>query len=394
MSLKLKLALFSVLVSTLIHGYLTSHYYPLHYGLGSENAFCNLSATFNCDAVSASSFSNFLGIPLSVWGLSANLILLFSLFVYSMGLSDSPALWGRFSFLMILVNATASVVMAAISFTMMTQYCILCIGLYLLAFLTLGLTWKDFSSQFFKNIFADLGLWLREKRIFAGCLVALPLMAFLLHQVAMANFGAKDLERNIQALVSEWKARSPVEFPENPSLLYQAENEVMKIVEFADFRCGHCKNAAPSLHAFKSSHKGVSFAFYSFPLDGQCNSAIPNGDGLSCRLAKATFCANAQDFGWQMHDLIFEHQSILSSLSTTPSVDEKLRQLTAGQALNWDQLSQCMDAASTHAEIQAQAEAGVRAKVRGTPSVFVNGRRLDRGQNLPVLRAVYKELTQ
>ena len=40
--------------------------------------------------------------------------------------------------------------------------------------------------------------------------------------------------------------------------------------------------------------------------------------------------------------------------------------------------------------VASQAKAGLESKIRGTPTFFVNGKKLSRGQFIPVLKAVYE----
>jgi protein-disulfide isomerase len=51
-----------------------------------------------------------------------------------------------------------------------------------------------------------------------------------------------------------------------------------------------------------------------------------------------------------------------------------------------------MDSAETHDLIKAQASLGIAARVEGTPTIYVNGKKLPRGQLIPVLERVYQSL--
>ena len=75
MKRRIQIALMGTLLSVLAHLYLTLHYYPLKFGFAAGQSICNLNAKFDCDAVSTSVYSAFLGIPLSVWGAAFNAVL-------------------------------------------------------------------------------------------------------------------------------------------------------------------------------------------------------------------------------------------------------------------------------------------------------------------------------
>ena len=73
-------------------------------------------------------------------------------------------------------------------------------------------------------------------------------------------------------------------------------------------------------------------------------------------------------------------------------VDEKLKPLAVQVGLDWSPLVLCMEEVATQDAIVAQAKAGNQAGVTGTPTIFVNGRKLPYGQILPVLEKVYQTL--
>jgi protein-disulfide isomerase len=51
-----------------------------------------------------------------------------------------------------------------------------------------------------------------------------------------------------------------------------------------------------------------------------------------------------------------------------------------------------MESPESMALIRQMAEEGKNSKIEGTPTIFVNNRKLDRGQILPVLQAVYEQI--
>ena len=59
---------------------------------------------------------------------------------------------------------------------------------------------------------------------------------------------------------------------------------------------------------------------------------------------------------------------------------------------NKEDLEKCVNSKETHRVIAQQKKLGVQIGVKGTPAIYVNGRRLSGGQNLPLLKAAYSEL--
>src|SRR5438874_2285036 len=70
-----KITLLGAALSVVISLYLAYHYYPIKFGFSSGPSVCSINATFDCDAVAASSYSAFLGIPMALWGAAANLMI-------------------------------------------------------------------------------------------------------------------------------------------------------------------------------------------------------------------------------------------------------------------------------------------------------------------------------
>lgn len=384
-------AMIGTALAILVHSYLSYHYYLLKFGESSRSV-CNLNATFDCDSVAASPYSSFLSIPLALWGAMTNLALLI-LLGGSYLLGEQGIALKRQAFLLAIWVALMSLIMGTISFTRMNTYCLFCMSAYILSFFTLAMAWlaqTELSSHLLKWDLRSLFGKSRGILILYACV---PVGAWLVDGMALKNFQADVFPRLTQSSLGEWQANPVQKFDLNEhSYLTMGpppEKAVMNIVEFADFRCSHCRDAAPKLHAFVHSHPDVRLTFQSFPLDGQCNPKIPNSSGISCRLAKAVYCAVPTGHGWQLHDAIFEKQEVFTNVE---SVDAELKGMCDQLKIDWAQLEKCMSSDETHQEIMAQAKRGDDAGVQGTPTIYVNGRYLPGGQLLPILDALYRQL--
>ena len=144
-------------------------------------------------------------------------------------------------------------------------------------------------------------------------------------------------------------------------------NAPMKIMVFSDFQCPYCSKVAPILEKVrKRLGWKVSIGFKHFPL-----SFHP----LARPAAQAAICAQEQGKFWEYHDAIFESQE-----SWTPSVFEetakrlKLNVTAFGSCLN--------DTARLNAIIDKDVREGEAADVGGTPSIYINGRKMDAGGGL------------
>jgi protein-disulfide isomerase len=210
-------------------------------------------------------------------------------------------------------------------------------------------------------------------------LLSIPVLAYLLHQIFMQNLGLAEIGRMVSESIQEWEAAPKFDFVAKPTLSIGPTQDAaaLTLVEFADFRCGHCKRASYSLHAFVKSHPDVRFEFYSWPLDGACNDKIESASGISCRLAATVYCAEKEGKGWETHDALFSLQDEINRLSTVTEVDLVLSKQMPALGLNWERMQNCLNDVATSDAVKAQAKQGSLVNVMGTPTLFANGKRIN-----------------
>ena len=132
------------------------------------------------------------------------------------------------------------------------------------------------------------------------------------------------------------------------------------------------------MRAFLSRFPDTQLKFYAYPLDGTCNPAVKFvRSGLSCQLSQALICAQEQEKGWPLHDFIFQEQKLFLKNQgnvdkTKVLVDEMIVQI----GLDKEQFEICMEDPSSLQKVKQSALAGQAARVQGTPSFFVNGKKL------------------
>ena len=132
------------------------------------------------------------------------------------------------------------------------------------------------------------------------------------------------------------------------------------IVEFADYQCPHCKVAAAALSRIVGEYPDdVQVVFMDFPV---------NRSGISRVVAKGGVCAAEQDSFWPYHDLAFERQESLSA-------DSPLEIATA-LGLERERFSTCYASDLAEERVASSEAEAVRLGVGSTPTLFLNGRRL------------------
>ncbi len=134
------------------------------------------------------------------------------------------------------------------------------------------------------------------------------------------------------------------------------------IVEFSDFECPHCRDVAPLLSKLVASFDGkVAFYFKHFPLS--FHEYAPNA-------AAAAIAAGMQGKFWEFHDKLFVHQD---ELSKPTLLDEIAKELGLDVAkFNADRVAK-----STLDRLAKDYADGEALDVKGTPAIFINGRKFE-----------------
>jgi len=133
----------------------------------------------------------------------------------------------------------------------------------------------------------------------------------------------------------------------------------VELVEFGDFECPNCKQAAPAVKLLLERFPGrIRFAFRHFPLEEVHPHALP--------AAEVAEIAAAQDKFWPMHDLLFDQQLHLKAAN--------LRSYAERLQLDMTRYAAELDDHIYLQRIREHMQIARHSGVRGTPTFFVNGR--------------------
>jgi protein-disulfide isomerase len=131
------------------------------------------------------------------------------------------------------------------------------------------------------------------------------------------------------------------------------------VVEYGDFECPSCKQAAPAVKLLlKRFHGAIHFVFRHFPLEEVHPHAL--------HAALAAEAAGAQGKFWPMHDLLFENQQHLKL--------PQLRSYAQRLELDMPRYDSEMERQLYLQRVREHIQGGIRSGVRATPAFFVNGR--------------------
>jgi len=149
------------------------------------------------------------------------------------------------------------------------------------------------------------------------------------------------------------------------------ENARVQIVEFSDFQCPYCSRAASAVSQLKQKYeKDVRFVFRQFPLQMHPDARPA---------AIASLEAEAQGKFWAFHDELFENQSQLDRAS--------LEKHAQAAGLDMAKFKKALDESTHGAAVDRDLKLGEAVKVNGTPTMFLNGKRVQNPTDFAAISA-------
>lgn len=175
------------------------------------------------------------------------------------------------------------------------------------------------------------------------------------------------------ALLSSEAADGALLIHDDSPMLGKTEAPVT-IVEFADFQCPGCAALRPAVKQMVAEYpEHVRLVFRHFPLTNIHQHAM-----AASQVAAA---AGAQGKFWEMHDLIFQKQSEWSQAD-----QPNFTQYAEGLGLNIEQFNRDLEQGTYKSIVERDMSDGQRLGVRGTPTLFINGKQFVGNFSLDNLR--------
>jgi 2-hydroxychromene-2-carboxylate isomerase len=205
-----------------------------------------------------------------------------------------------------------------------------------------------------KDVAVPVAQCVLEKRACAVCLPAAQAIAKAVRE-GMSGTQVEDLyKQRFDASTSKAipLAGSPWRGPEDARVV---------LVEFADFECPFCQKIAPELEAIWEKRRDkVRFVYKYMPL-----AMHPHGE-IS---ARAAIAAQMQGKFWEMEKLLFANGQHLEQ--------PDLEKYAASVGLDLERFRTDMQSPETKARIDADRKLGDDLHVKGTPTIFIDGREYD-----------------
>ncbi len=145
----------------------------------------------------------------------------------------------------------------------------------------------------------------------------------------------------------------------NAPILGPADAPV-SIVVFSDFQCPYCSKLNPTFdEILKKNPKTVKIFYKHFPI---------RGHEQAFAAANASIAAQKQGKFWEYHDLLFENMQNLSQ--------GKYIEFAKNLGLNIEKFKKELGNPQNMGQINKDQQDGFSIGVKGTPSLFVNGRKV------------------
>ena len=157
---------------------------------------------------------------------------------------------------------------------------------------------------------------------------------------------------------------------------YGDQDAPVAVVVYDDFECPYCAKTVPVLKQLWNRYpKQVKLIFKNFPLQMHKHSRLAALAGLA---------AHRQGKFWPLHDLMFANHSKLNP--------QKIRDLALQAGLDMHSFETDLADPGLAAQVDMEIEEGRKIGVRGTPTLFINGRLVERRSVDEMSRMVDAEL--
>ncbi len=331
--------------------YLTNHYFAIKFpdGLGSASALCDISGFLNCDAATHSPISNIAGIPISIFGTLIGILLLVGY------LFNTPGFESTMKFVLG-VNVIGCVVLFIYSIVSLGSLCPMCTLYYLLSFGAFYVFHRNIPS-------------LRPTVVPIICIIAL----FGATSAGAYMYTAGKMEKNqalASSLIQQFDSLPDLGAPENqsPYRLASATDDFqaapIQVTKFSDFQCPACKAMSEQLHKAMRQYKGqINIQYMFYPLDPACNASMERSlHPYACKAAYLAACL--QDKFPEVEAEIFANQDSLSD-SWLEAYAKK------------ENVLDCYNSEETKEKVKAIVNAASPFNIRSTPTVLLNGVKIE-----------------
>lgn len=336
-----------------VGAYLTGHFFDTMYpsGISGSASLCNINDFWACDQATQSTFGVIAGMPTSIFGIIMGIIGVITSLAASKNLEKATKT-------ALLINLIACLGLFLYSLLFLKSLCPMCTAYYILSAL----------CYFLFHKYSHLGFGIDLKiGSFFFILIIVPLVGM--------NFylSKKDAQKIslTQSYVTQFNNLKEYGDPDQESefKVYATntnfKDSPIRITIFSDFQCPYCKAVAEQMPELIKEFKGkISIQYMFYPLDPSCNAKMKGGGHTyACQAAYLAAC-DVEKFA-TVHDHIFHNQEKISSSELNRWAKE------------FNLTQSCFSDKNVQNKIQQTLNAGEKYNLQSTPTIIINGKKLE-----------------
>ena len=350
----------------------------VHYALLTRpgySSFCDVSGTVSCTQAYLSEYGSVFGIPVALAG-----VLFFTVVLLAVGPGGRLTVRGRdnvpgYVFLMSVAGLAVVLYLAWASFFRLNAVCMLCVATYVAViglFIVSGAATSFPLLTLPARAAGDLSRLLRSPAALVltlACSIGFVMLVSAFPREVQAV--AEEEERAYPPLTDGQRFQFLQWYDVQPrvDLPVDAQGAKVSIVKFNDFQCPACRETYLGYRGILRQYTAsgqVRSVVKHFPLEPECNAAVPGGNHrAACEAAAAMVMAGEKGLGDEMEAWLFANQSTLTKESIVKGV-EQVAGITDFEARYAPALKQ----------VREDADLGARLEVHSTPTYFINGRKI------------------
>ncbi len=349
-----------------------------------EGSFCDISAFLNCDSSAFSAIAQIVGIPIGYFGLVVGVLV-------ALGTIFPSKNFERTNTFIALFSALGVVGLFIYSMFFLRSLCLICVGFYIFAILSLFLFWGFSVGRRQEGFFASFFRPSLKILVAAACISALGAYGMIQYhevrkeaQAAVAlrvikQFRELPLVGNPSFISPYWTVRSTEYFEDSP----------IQVIEYADFLCSDCLFLTQQLDKLKEEFAGkINVAFQFFPLDAGCNTVVDkNLHPGACELSYLAAYDPAKFLA--IHDEIFAN---FNEARRPEWRQELARRYGVEEALNDPATQEIVQTIINTGKEYEKTSDRYAHGVRSTPTMIINGRMIIGTLPYEQMQAIFQDL--
>lgn len=369
------------LIGVALSLYLLIQHTRVKTGIQGSASFCSLGGFADCDVVNASEYAELGGVPIATFGSIFYFLLLVLGFVAPPKDRSFRSVQKIMAWLAA-VGLGIDMVLFVVQVVSLKSLCVMCFGTYLatsLSFFSNVMMVENHRGARIRTALFPAPAW-KEIRL-SGAALAISVLglvsfstvaALLPIYIRTSSHQYMMVGNAMSQFYQTWKEKPARNIGVSEGDATRGNvNAPVRIIEFSDFECPHCRRAAFTLHAALGPMEDkVFFVFKHYPLSSACNPSVSYMmHANACNLARLGYCAVKKGKFWAYHDLVFmrisdeevhENWSVLQDLLSP--------------VFNRSEIAACLEDEKSLQNVSESIRLGNSLGVKGTPSIYIDGK--------------------